>query len=57
MNAALQVIRIQNGRYPDSLDALVQAGLVDETALVFPYRTPYAYRRHDDAFDLVLPLY
>ncbi|MDP2341699.1 MAG: DUF4388 domain-containing protein [Deltaproteobacteria bacterium] len=57
LRAALGVLRVQDGRYPESLDALVTAGLVDEDALRFPYQTAYGYRRVDDGFELVLPLF
>ena len=57
LRAALEVLRVQQGAYPASLDALVVAGLVEEEALRFPFRTPYGYRKTGERFDLTLPLY
>ena len=56
LRGALEVVRLLDGHYPDAIGAVVAAGLVEEEALVFPYQTPYVYRRHDDTFDLALPL-
>lgn len=59
LRAALDLYRVQEGRYPRSLDLLVGAGLLDDRALRGPFVTPYAYRavEADDRYELALPLY
>ena len=43
--AALDLYRLENGRYPDALDALVEAGLLAEGDLRYPWRRPRVYRQ------------
>lgn len=66
LRAALELYRVQEGRYPDQLADLVAAGLVDERGLSFPFHTAYGYRRTtsdvadagvaEEGYDLVMPL-
>ncbi|MBI1947913.1 MAG: DUF4388 domain-containing protein [Deltaproteobacteria bacterium] len=41
---ALEVFRLAEGRWPSTLDELLERGLVQERDLRFPYRERYAYR-------------
>lgn len=56
LRQSLEVFRVQTGAYPEKLEQLVDAGLISERALTFPYQTPYAYRRVDESYQLALPL-
>lgn len=53
---AVEVHRLQTGRYPPALDALVASGLLTERELSFPHRERYVYRLDGDAFVLAAPL-
>lgn len=56
---ALEVFRLEEGAYPESLDGLVEAGLVGPGELFYPYGTTYYYRRDTGAptgFVLLPPL-
>ncbi len=56
LRAALEVYRVENGAYPESLQALVDAGLVRTRDLSYPWTTPYAYRRAGDGYRLLPPV-
>ena len=66
LRSALELYRVQEGRYPEQLAELVTGGFIDERGLSFPFRATYAYRRTtsdvadagvgEEGFDLVMPL-
>ncbi|NMO22022.1 DUF4388 domain-containing protein [Pyxidicoccus fallax] len=45
IEAALEVFRLERGELPESLDSLVQAGLLSPEELRYPWREEYYYRR------------
>jgi hypothetical protein len=45
LSGALEVFRLENGVYPERLEALVDAGLVTTGDLKHPWRQLYSYRR------------
>jgi len=51
---ALQVYRLENGRFPAALEELVTAGLLGTEDLRHPWRDPYHYRPRDEAPGYVL---
>ncbi len=53
--AALEVFRLEHGVLPEGLQALVDAGLLAEGDLRFPWRDPYHYRRLAGREYLLLP--
>jgi hypothetical protein len=53
--AALEVFRLEHGVLPEGLRALVDAGLLTESDLRFPWRDPYHYRRLAGREYLLLP--
>lgn len=56
LRRALDVYRITHGSYPEKLEALVEAGLVREQDLTFPYRDRYYYAVDAGAVSLLPPL-
>jgi Domain of unknown function (DUF4388)/Type II secretion system (T2SS), protein G len=56
LRAALEVYRVETGAYPESLDALVEAGLASPRDLRYPWDGTYAYRRKADGYLLAPPL-
>ena len=57
LRRALEVWKLENGAYPDRLEALVEAGLCDRADLRYPFEEAYQYRRTaEDGFVLVAPL-
>lgn len=56
LRRALDVYRITHGSYPDKLEALVEAGLVREQDLNFPYEGRYFYALDAGAISLLPPL-
>ncbi len=54
---ALAVYHTRFGRYPDSLDELVKAGMLRQRDLVFPWQHPYHYARAANSYQLLRPLY
>ncbi|MBX7099198.1 MAG: DUF4388 domain-containing protein [Myxococcaceae bacterium] len=55
--AALEVYRLEQGKLPEQLDALVSSGLLREDDLRYPWRDPYFYRPLDSGqFQLLPPL-
>lgn len=46
---AIQVFKLETGKYPARLQDLVQVELLGETELSYPYGDPYYYRREDDS--------
>lgn len=57
IEAALEVYRLRNDRYPPNLEALVEEGLLAQRALRFPsYEEVYFYRPTADNFILHPPL-
>ncbi len=54
--AALELFRLETGTYPNTLDELVEAELLEERDLTHPWRDRYHYRRTgDDRFVLLPP--
>ena len=53
---ALETLRLEEGRYPDSLQALVNAGLLEASDLDYPAEAPFQYRVVDGHIELVPPL-
>jgi hypothetical protein len=56
LRAALEVYRVEHGAYPESLAALVEAGLARPRDLSYPWVDPYAYRRDGDGYRLLPPV-
>jgi hypothetical protein len=58
LRAALAVARVENGRYPLTLDELVVAGLILPDDLTAPYETSWGYRAvvEEDRYELAPPL-
>lgn len=55
--AALEVYRLEQGKLPEQLDALVSSGLLREDDLRYPWRDPYFYRPLESGqFQLLPPL-
>lgn len=52
---ALEVYRLERGRYPNRLDELVDAGLVAGRDLEYPWKEHYYYRRRGAARFVLLP--
>lgn len=55
LRGALEVYRLEQGAYPTSLDALVDAGLASPRDLRHPWSTEYHYRRQDEGRFVLLP--
>lgn len=55
LRAALEVWRLENGTYPEKLDALVEAGLCERADLRYPFREDYPYRRAAQGGFVLLP--
>ena len=53
---ALELYRTEHGEYPMTLRALIDAQLVSEQDLRYPYRETYYYRRSTQGFVLLPPL-
>jgi hypothetical protein len=53
--AALEVLRLESGEYPERLDALVEAGLASSRDLRHPWQQPYYYRRTPEGRYVLLP--
>jgi competence protein ComGC len=45
IESALEVFRLEKGEVPESLNALVSAGLLKDEELRYPWREPYYYKR------------
>jgi hypothetical protein len=56
LRAALEVYRVENGAYPPTLEALVEAGLARPRDLRYPWTQAYAYRRQGDGYLLAPPV-
>ncbi len=54
---AAEVFRLSTGSYPESLEALVDAGLIDRRDLRWPFAAPYFYRVEGDRVAIYPPLY
>lgn len=54
LRRALEVYRLQTGRYPESLDQMVQAGIVRPQDIRFPYERSYFYEL-EDGEPIILP--
>jgi hypothetical protein len=52
---ALEVWRLENGEYPGDLRDLVEAGLVDQAELRYPFLEAYHYRRKAEGGFVLLP--
>lgn len=57
IHEALAVYFAAYGVYPESLDLLVQSGLLPTKSLSFPWRQPYIYNRADHAYTLLRPFF
>jgi hypothetical protein len=57
LRGALEVWRLENGAYPERLEALVESGLCDHADLRYPFDEAYPYRRAgSDDYVLLPPL-
>ncbi len=56
LRAALEIYRAEQGAYPDTLQSLVEAGLVRPRDLSWPWKRAYAYRRDGEAYRLLPPV-
>jgi hypothetical protein len=58
LRGALEVWRLENGAYPERLEALVESGLCDRADLRYPFDEAYPYRRGaaKDEYVLLPPL-
>ena len=56
LRSALEVYRVETGAYPESLDALVEAGLARPRDLRYPWAQEYAYRRLGEGYRLLPPV-
>jgi hypothetical protein len=54
LRRALEVYRLQTGKYPEALTQLVDAGIVSARDIRFPYERPYFYRL-DGGTPVLLP--
>ncbi len=55
LRGALEVFRVEKGRYPERLGELVEAGLVSPRDLRRPWSQPYHYRRRTGGGFVLLP--
>ena len=55
LRGALEVYRVERGRFPDRLEELVEAGLATGRDLTHPWSQPYHYRRRPDGGFVLLP--
>jgi hypothetical protein len=55
IEAALEVFQVERGALPETLDALVSAGLLQSNELRYPWREQYYYRRVSDRKFILLP--
>ncbi|MBN2358043.1 MAG: DUF4388 domain-containing protein [Deltaproteobacteria bacterium] len=55
LERALQVFYLEHGRYPERLDLLVTAKLLDPRELRYPFSDEYAYRSSGDSYRLARP--
>lgn len=53
---ALEVYRLLEGAYPETLSELTKEDLLDEADLSFPYRAPPSYRRTGERYQLAHPV-
>jgi hypothetical protein len=55
LEAALEIYRLEIGKYPEKLDQLVQVGLVAKDELRYPWHNPHVYQRRNDGYVLLRP--
>lgn len=56
LEAAIEVYRLKSARYPESLEEVVDAGLLGERALTYPgFATPYYYELVPPSYVLYPP--
>jgi Domain of unknown function (DUF4388) len=55
LRGALEVYRLENGAFPERLDALVEAGLASPRDLRYPFSQPYHYRVRPEGRFVLLP--
>ncbi len=55
LRSALEIYRLERGEYPESLGALVEAGLASARDLRHPWRQEYFYRRKPGGSFVLLP--
>src|SRR5438552_12554735 len=56
LESALELYRLEHGEYPRELSQLVEARVMGEEDLRYPFRQPYHYRRTQHGFVLLPPL-
>ena len=52
---ALHLFYLEHGRYPDRLDQLIAADLLERRELRYPFRDEFAYRSGGDSYQLARP--
>lgn len=55
LRGALEVYRLERGEYPESLEALVEAGIASGRDLRHPWQQEYFYRRRPEGSFVLLP--
>jgi Domain of unknown function (DUF4388) len=55
LRGALEVWRLENGTYPDGLEALVESGLCERAEVRYPFDETYVYRRTAGGDYVLLP--
>jgi hypothetical protein len=55
LRGALEVYRLEQGAYPERLEALVEAGLASPRDLRYPWSQQYHYRRRPEGRFVLLP--
>lgn len=56
LRRAIEVYRLTTGRYPESLDEVVEAGLIAPRETRFPFDEAYHYERTETGYRLLPPL-
>jgi Domain of unknown function (DUF4388) len=54
LNNAIEIFRLENNRYPDSLAELVDSKLLHHSDLTFPFQREYYYKKMEDGSYLIL---
>jgi hypothetical protein len=56
IRAALEVYRLEMGGFPESLEALLEKGLLSPSDLIYPFENTYFFRKEgSDAYVLLAP--
>jgi hypothetical protein len=56
LGQAIETYRVEKGAYPEGLDALIEARLILENDVRYPWREPYFYRKTERGYVLLPPL-